>query len=163
MNRALERLVTLRVRHVMNHEIVQVRASDTMAQAAVLLAEHDISGVPVADEQGRCVGMLSAADFVSRESDHETTSQPSVGEPYTWVRGKDGSLCLESCPDGTVNAHMSPSVQTVSANASMLDAGRMMCAQHIHRLPVLDEDGRAVGMVSSLDLVAAMVGISEEY
>ncbi len=163
MNRAFERLVTLRVRHVMSPEVVQLRVSDTMATAAVTLADHHISGVPVADEQGRCVGILSAADFVNRESKHESAPPPDVGEPFSWVRESGGSLCLQHIPEGVVGAHMSRAVQTISADASMLEAGRIMCAEHVHRLPVLDSDGRAVGLVSSLDLVAAMIGIAEEH
>ena len=44
----------------------------------------------------------------------------------------------------------------------MIDAAREMCAQHVHRLPVVDAGGKVVGLVSSLDLVAAMVGALEE-
>jgi CBS domain-containing protein len=57
---------------------------------------------------------------------------------------------------------MAPAVQGIAAHTSLVEAGRIMCAQHIHRLPVLDDQGRPQGMVTSLDIVAAVVKAVEE-
>ena len=52
---------------------------------------------------------------------------------------------------------MSPVVQYISQDATLIQAARMMCTEHIHRLVVLAEDQRTVGFMTSLDLAAAMV------
>jgi CBS domain-containing protein len=57
---------------------------------------------------------------------------------------------------------MSPSVWSIDADATLIDAARLMCGKHIHRLPVLNREGKVVGVISSLDLVAAMVHAVEE-
>ena len=157
MNSAIERLLRLSVKDLMAKDVVVVSSHSTMADAAETLSKNSISGVPVVDEQGRCVGILSAADFVRREilreesSDHELT-QETPAHAYQ-VRLVAGEL---------VSAHMTSAVQSVDADRSLIEAGRIMCADHVHRLPVLDEFGHVVGMVSSLDLVAASIHAIEE-
>jgi CBS-domain-containing membrane protein len=57
---------------------------------------------------------------------------------------------------------MSPSVQSVDAGASLVAAARMMCTAHLHHLPVIDEEDRPIGILSTLDVVAAMVNAVDE-
>jgi predicted transcriptional regulator len=61
-----------------------------------------------------------------------------------------------------VQYHMSSAVQTIEHNCSLLDAGRNMCGQHIHRLIALDERSAPVGILSSLDIVATVISAVEE-
>ena len=61
-----------------------------------------------------------------------------------------------------VASRMSRSVQSIAADATVIEAARAMCAEHVHHLPVLDEDRCVLGLVSSLDIVAAMVHAVEE-
>jgi CBS-domain-containing membrane protein len=61
-----------------------------------------------------------------------------------------------------VRTYMSPSVRSIDADATLIDAARAMCGKHVHRLPVLDARGKVVGLISSLDLVAAVVHAIEE-
>lgn len=160
MNSAIERLLHLRVADVMTRNVVQVPADETMDKTAELLNQHDISGAPVVDELGRCVGVISGSDFVLRERARKGAAsgvervlvQDAPGRPYH----------IEDIAEDRVSEHMSADVQTVAANASLMDAARIMCSEHIHRVVVLDRDDRPVGLVSSLDVVAAMVHAVEE-
>jgi CBS-domain-containing membrane protein len=164
MNSAIERLLTLRVRDVMNPNVVQIRSSHTMAEAAALLAEHCISGAPVVDEQGRCVGILSAADYVHRECQQGTRRESCLGgqEHILVQEAPESPMSIDAVSESLVRQHMTAAVQAVDLDRPILDAARRMCAAHVHRLPVLDDGGRAVGVVSSLDIVAAMVKSIEE-
>ena len=157
MNSAIERLLRLSVKHVMAKDVVVIASHATMARAAETLSTSGISGAPVVDEQAHCVGILSAADFVQREAsreeetEHELT-QESPARPYQ----------VSVVADDLVSAHMTSAVQSIAEDASLIDASRVMCNGHVHRLPVLDEAGHVVGMVSSLDLVAATIHAIEE-
>ena len=62
---------------------------------------------------------------------------------------------------GTTNRNMASAEQSIAADASLLEAGRVMCAAHVHRIPVLDGE-RVVGIVSTMDIVAAMVNVVDE-
>jgi CBS-domain-containing membrane protein len=154
MNSAIQRLQQLCVADVMRREVVEVSANQTMTDAAKKLGEHDISGAPVVDEQGRCVGMLSALDFVRRETKLNSASYLS-GCPIQAAEIQHGA-------NESVRAFMSTAVQSVHARVPLIEAARMMCGAHIHRLPVLDARGRAIGMVTSMDLVAAIVHTIDE-
>jgi CBS-domain-containing membrane protein len=155
MNSAIERLIGLRVADVMNHTVVTVSESDDMQLAAQRIFDAQVTGAPVVNAVGECVGMLSASDFVGRDAGrHELQllTRRSPNEPYS----------IECLNDNLVGTHMSPIVQTVSEESAVLDAARIMCREGIHRLVVVDGRKHPVGIVSTLDLVAAMVAAIEE-
>ena len=155
MNSAIERLVGLRVEDIMNTELLTVSESDQMLDAAKRIYAAEVTGAPVVNSLGECVGVISATDFVARDAGaHElqmlTRSSPK--EPYR----------IEYLNDNLVGTHMSPLVQTIRRDALAVAAGRIMCAEGIHRLIVVDEHKHPVGIVSTLDLVATMVAAIEE-
>ena len=113
------------------------------------------------DETGRCVGMLSAADFVRREATRGDTTS-CVGTRSAGADEAEAALNLPELDTDTVSDHMAAGVQSVSADATLMQAARVMCAAHVHRLPVLDAGGAPVGMMTSLDIVAALVQAMEE-
>lgn len=163
MNSAIERLLTLRVSDVMNSPVMTISESATMSDAARIIAENDVTGLPVIDVTGRCVGILSTTDFAMREH-----RKSSVDEnlDFGWQRSVEGGnnepFHIETIAEDRVGEHMSPAVQTVNETASLVNAARIMCREHIHRLLIIDQDERPVGMISSLDLVAALVAAIEE-
>ncbi len=69
---------------------------------------------------------------------------------------------LPSSDDDLVSTHMSPIVKTISKDAMILAAARVMCNEGIHRLVVIDDQRRPIGIVSTLDLVASIVAAIEE-
>jgi CBS-domain-containing membrane protein len=149
---------SLHVEDVMTRNVVTVMANNTMAEAADVLSEHYISGAPVIDDQGRCVGVLSSTDFVHSKAE-ELEGVSGVGH-FLSSRHPSGLYSIDEVRHDLVRRHMSQAVQTIDEHAPLLQAARCMCREHVHRLIVLDQRSTPVGVLSSLDLVAAM--ISEE-
>lgn len=139
MNDAVVRLKSLLVQDVMARQVVEIRADQKMSRAAEMFTEHEIAAAPIVDQDGSCIGILSATDFLKRDRRSAGRSQ-----------------------DEAVTAHMSSAVQTVSASAPLLSAARMMDAQHVHRLVVLDADERPIGVISTMDIVAALLNALDE-
>ena len=163
MNSAIERLLGLHVVDVMHSPVAVVQENASMADAAKILAENSVTGAPVVDVQGRCVGMLSTTDFALREARHASTAPPSLLNWQQVVPGSEESpLQVESFHEDRVGEHMSLAVQTINETATLINAGRVMCREHIHRLVIVDAESRPVGVVSSLGLVAAMIAAMEE-
>ena len=162
MYAAIDRLRTLKVSDVMAKNVVVVSVNQTMEEAARQFTSNDISSAPVIDEQGRCVGMLSAADYLKRDCPRqEQGGTPTAMPGHSLVRDEsNGSLQIVAARD-TVNCYMSSAVQSIAADTSLLKAGRMMCTAHLHRVPVLDGE-RVVGIVSTMDIVAAMLNAVDE-
>jgi CBS-domain-containing membrane protein len=164
MNTLFDRLATLRVADVMNREVVSVPSSLSMDDAAQRMSAHAVTSVPVVDDQGRCVGMLSAADFLRRDCrGHEpSTGRALSGSEHRLARPTYEPLSIERIEECDVHRHMATAVQSIRSDAAVVDAARIMCAAHLHRLPVLDDIGRPVGIVSSLDLVSVMINAMDE-
>jgi CBS domain-containing protein len=165
MNSAIERLLSLRVSQVMSRRVVDISPHQTLAEAASLLSKHGLSGAPVVDELGRCVGMLTATDFLAQESHQSRAGEDGslAGIEHTLnTETADESLHIDTVNYELVRHHMTTNIQAIDENATMLAAARAMCAGHIHRLPVLDQQGHVLGLVSSLDIVAALVQAIEE-
>lgn len=173
MNSAIERLLSLRVQDVMSDSPVQLNVTGSMSEAAKTLQRHSISGAPVADDRGQCVGMLTAVDFithmltapspVSSSASTAEVSGTTVEEETVLVQDAPGEpYHVEMLGSDIVQNFMTPNVKSIAATMPIMEAARAMCGSHIHRLVVLDEQGRSIGMVSSIDLVAAMVKAVEE-
>jgi len=143
MDIAVDRLMTLKVKDVMTRRVICVVTDQSLSAAAGLFLEKGISGAPVVDELGRCVGMLSAIDYVRRA--HVLQSDETL----------DASV-------DRVAEEMSSGVRSVQPEQTLLTAARIMCEKHVHRLPVLDLDGKPVGLITSMDVVAALVNAIDE-
>jgi predicted transcriptional regulator len=160
MNSAIERLLTLRVSDVMSRNVVSVEAAETMRRAAGTLTQHFISGAPVVDKQGQCIGMLSATDFMQCVA--ELPEDVSAGETDNRNGNRDVPHACPMPATDSVASHMSALVQPVEASQPLTQAARLMCQNHIHRLVVLDREGQPTGMLTSLDIVAAVINAVEE-
>ena len=164
MNSAIERLLSLRVEDIMSKQVVQIPAHESMTHAAEVFAKHRISGAPVVDEQGRCVGILTGADFVMRQKVQEAAGESPAGavEHVLVQDTPEQPFHIEEVAEDMVSTHMSTGVQSIAESESLMTAARALCAAHIHRLVVLDEGNRPKGVISTLDIVAAMIHAIEE-
>lgn len=150
MNAVVERLNGLMVRDCMARDVVRVSQRQHMAEAADLMVRHELSSTPVVDEEGVCTGILSAADFLRRDAALAVASQAPHRARPAWT------------PDDVAGTYMSTGVQTVAPTTPLLQAARIMCSQHVHRLPVLDHHGKPIGMLSTMDVVAALLHVLSE-
>jgi CBS domain-containing protein len=149
---AMERLRNMRVEQVMATDVISIHEGSTMYEAAKLMHDCGITGAPVVDDYGRCVGVLSASDFVESKIEQNCGCVTHVATTYD-----RSGLTREVLDNECVRAHMSPKIQTIREHRSIVDAGQLMCEEHIHRLLVVDRQNRPVGIVTSLDLVSALV------
>lgn len=151
MNNALDRLRMLCVADVMTRNVVTLYSQQSMLDVARKFVEHDVVAAPVVDERGRCVGFFSAADFLRREL--KLRQEAVVG---------DQGMLHQSGQASEVHRFMSSTVQSLRPGEPLVKAARMMCEQHLHRVPVVDDQGRVVGIVSTMDVVAALINALDE-
>jgi len=161
MNSAIERLLSLRVQDVMSKHVLTLGVHQNMCEAAAKLTEKGVSGAPVVDESQRCVGVLSTTDFVMMHL-MSSFAEPLAGREHTLQAGDDGTFHVEDVCEEAVSRHMSSGVQSIAGDATLMQAARIMYTEHVHRLPVLDSAGHVLGVLSSLDIVAALIHAIEE-
>lgn len=163
MNSAIERLLSLRVRDVMHSDVITVESSATMGQAAAKLSKYEITGAPVVNDAGKCVGVLSASDFALRAAERPVPSKSfELGFETIMVKKTAAAIDAASVDSDLVADHMSPVVQTISQDAPIMNAARVLTGEHIHRLVIVDDGKRPTGVLTALDLVACLVGVIEE-
>ncbi len=94
MDIAVDRLMTLKVKDVMTRKVICVAKNQRLSDAAGLFLEKGISGAPVIDEHGRCVGVLSAIDYVRRAHAAAARGRKSIRPRSAWA----GRCRRESAP-----------------------------------------------------------------
>lgn len=117
----------------MVREVVTVRPDTDAYDAIALLLKHRISGMPVVDESGKLVGILSEIDCLETLIDSRYHNMPTA----------------------LVKDLMSRDLQTVSPDTDILKIAELFLHERYRRLPVLDK-GRLVGQVSRRDVLRAL-------
>ena len=151
---------------IMTKSVACLRPSDRIADAVNLFLRDQISGAPVVDEAGVCVGVLTATDIVSFEEKREQT--PTVGgktacRPFdSWAWGADwwhqfGRLSKEIQPhlEEPVSEYMTRGLVSVTEDTPIGVIMRQMTDAHVHRVLVLDTERRLVGIITTMDVLAA--------
>lgn len=135
---------------VMSTNPISIGPDADLHAAARLLGENKVSGLPVVDDERRVVGLISEADVLSMTGIHRTHTFRDVvrhvlGEPVP--RRRQGTR---------VGDFMTSPAITITPDADIRDAARMLDEKRVKRLPVVDDDHRLVGVISRADIVKAM-------
>ena len=164
MKTTLDPLETLRVSDAMSKNIVEVCTHHSMEEVAARMVENEVSGVVVVNDQGRCVGVLSTSDFVKRDFRRFQADKESFDpeEHELAPTGAGGTLEISGTASDRAEMYMSPAVQSIDPDSPLFAAAKMMVLEHVHRLPVLDEGGHPVGLLTSTDLLTVLVNAHEE-
>jgi len=126
----------LLVADLMTMDPVTIAVDASIEDAVRLCRANVVSGLPVTDDDGELVGVISQTDLVSIQDS-------AIGR---LIRSNRSGL--------RVGEVMSSPAITVPMTASLREAARVMRESHIHRVVALDDDGRPVGVLSSSDFVA---------
>jgi CBS domain-containing protein len=146
--------MTLVVRDVMTRTVVAVPPSLPLKEVARLLVEHRISGVPVIDDHGAVLGVVSEADLLLKEQGPDAVRH----RRFAWLLGESSEMrtLAKKLAAATAEEAMTTPAATIEAGRSTTAAAELMVERGVNRLPVV-EDGRLVGLVSRADLVRAFV------
>jgi CBS-domain-containing membrane protein len=128
------------VADVMTKDVVKVSPSTPFKTCADLLRVHGVSAMPVIVADSRIIGIVSEADLLRKEA------RLSVRERYERPdRISDSALRAAEL--------MTSDVVTIGPGATLPEAARLMHQRHVKRLPVVDSEGRLVGIVSRSDVL----------
>jgi CBS domain-containing protein len=134
------------VQDVMTRTVVVVRGSTPFKQVVAKMQEYRVSAVPVVDDDGRLVGIVSEGDLILKE-DLQLEGDPRL------LEGKQHRIDREK-HSGLVAAQlMTTPVVTVTPDAPLGEAARLMHRHQVKRLPVVGPGGEVLGIVSRADLL----------
>jgi CBS domain-containing protein len=135
-----------RVSDVMTTQVVSVRPDTGYQRVADLLVQHAISAVPVVSEAGVVLGVVSEVDLLPK------LNYPDRVPAHPLVSRRRRAANRRALGDTAGDLMTSPA-ETIGMGASLAQVARRLEAARVRRLPVVDDAGRLVGIVSRRDLV----------
>lgn len=118
---------------LMTIDVIAVSADTGLREAARLMFRNRVSGLPITDDNGTLIGIISEADFLRLEVERQEGTRDQ---------------------GDTVGDVMSRGVVTVRPNVEIYEAAKIMAVQEVKRLPVVDDDDRLLGVISRADIVS---------
>jgi CBS domain-containing protein len=147
------------IRDVMTTSVLTVRPDTPLKDVARLLIDSDVSGVPVVDDGGAVLGVVSEGDFLVKEQGPQALRHRRLarllGESEATQR-QIGKLAARTAGE----AMTAPAI-TIEPSRSIQHAAAVMTERRVNRLPVV-ESGRLIGIVTRSDLVRAYLRTDEE-
>ena len=141
----------MNVGEAMSKDVVTTRPEVALEEAAALLLRRGVSGLPVVDEDGELVGILSETDLVAKTASGEDADGALARLVYLDLVEP---AKLEAATAGQA---MSAPAVTIDSTEPLHDAARRMLKVRINRLPVV-HDGELVGILTRADIVRALAG-----
>ena len=141
---------------VMTRDVKTVKPDTPLGEVAALLVEHDISGVPVVDDEGHIVGIISEADLVNEKK--RKAAIPKIGLFGLWTIPMETleKAYHEGCSLMAKDL-MTRKVITATEDTPLSELAEIMVTKHINRIPIV-RDGKLVGIVARSDLVRGQCG-----
>jgi len=142
---------------IMTKKVIVVHPETEIVQAARLLLEHHINGLPVVDQEGHLEGMICQDDLI--------TQQKKIPLPSYFIlldsliplfSQKDIEKALKKMAAITVAEAMSPDPITVEPSTDLEEIATLMVKHTIHTVPVIDQ-GRLVGIIGKEDILKTLM------
>ena len=142
---------------VMTRDPITVRPETSITEVIQAIADRKISGLPVVDETGKLVGVISETDLMWQETGVTPPAYIMILDSVIYLENptryqKD----LHKALGQTAGEVMSRDPTTITADKPISDAAKVMHDRNIRRLLVLDTTGHLVGILTRGDIVRAM-------
>lgn len=147
------------VRDVMTTGVIVVKESTPLKEVAQILIDKGISGVPVVDEAGTVVGVVSEGDLLFKETGPDVVRKHRLGRLFG--DQKTAAARERKLQATTAGEAMTSPAIAIRPSQTLAEAARLMTGQLVNRLVVLDGQ-KLVGIVTRADLVRALVRTDDE-
>ncbi len=135
--------------------------TDSVMAAARMLIDSGLPGLPVL-EDSRLVGLLTETNLISQEAEVETPSSLGILDAlFSFDIGRHFDDEMRAVLATTVEGLMTTRVTTVLPEATLTQVATVMADRHINPVPVVDRDGRLIGIVSRRDVVRMVAALDE--
>lgn len=140
-----------KVASVMTQPVITTSPDALYKDVVTLLTASGISAVPVVDETGHPLGVVSEADVLAKQEFHGGT------DPLSWLAGRRRRTRRRKAAGVTAADLMTSPVVTIGADEPLTVAARRLAEKRVRRLFVIDDDGVAIGVVSRHDILGTFL------
>lgn len=142
---------------VMTPDPVTVTPETSLNEAIHILAERRITGLPVVNDEGTLVGVLSESDLMWQTTGVDLPAYIMLLDSVIYLKNPNQyQQELHKALGQQVKDVMTDKVVTTSPEQSIRDAAHLMHERHVRRLPVVDAAGQLVGILTRGDIVREM-------
>lgn len=145
-----------KINSVMSTDVATVRVTTPFKDIVRTLEQRDVSAVPVVDDAGHVIGVVSQADLLIKQGAQE----PEWSHSFLSVMRRRRSARRAAAT--TAGELMTTPAVTIDGRATVVRAARVLNRHQLKRLPVVDSDGKLVGIVSRKDLLAVFLRKDED-
>lgn len=135
-----------KAKDIMTKNVVSVKRNASLPEIAEIMASHEISGVPVVDEENKVIGVISEKDFLSPMG-----AKSSMGIIARLLKDK-GDITMPMLNQRAEDIMTSPPL-TVREDATISEIADIFSVKNINRVPVLNEKGKLAGIISRADVI----------
>jgi len=144
----------------MSKNVITISPEDSISDAIEKMAKNNISGLIVVEEE-KVVGVISESDvlrvFKSEIPEISTSTNATLSIFLILEKGIKAINEMKKIGKLKVKNLMSKRVFYVKPEDTILEAARIMSKKDVRRLPVIDENGKLVGVISRTDILRALV------
>jgi CBS domain-containing protein len=130
-------MIDVEIGQIMTETVVTVTESQSLVDAGAVMTDADIKSAIVSDAEDRPIGILTSTDFVDLAADGDTPAESSVG------------------------TYMTDDIVTATPDTPVREAANLMVEHNISHLPVVQDDDRLTGMVTTTDVAAYVSGLND--
>ncbi|HRX04063.1 MAG: CBS domain-containing protein [Anaerolineae bacterium] len=148
----------MNVADIMTKEVISVRADTKVGEIARLFREYQLSGLPVVNDANEPIGVVTELDMISRHAQPQLPTYLPLLGAYIPLRRKEYRESLRRITGVVAQDIMTSPVNTIGPDVSIEELATQMISNRSNPLPVVDESGRMIGVVSRTDVL----GVFEE-
>ncbi len=149
--------MTKTVADIMTADPITVEPQTSLTTAIQILAEKQITGLPVVNERGELVGVISESDLMWKETGVDTPPYIMFLDSVIYLQNPARyDKEIHKALGQTVGEVMSDKPITIEPNATIREAAHLMHEKHVRRLPVVDTLGKVIGILTRGDIIRTM-------
>lgn len=143
---------------IMEQNVYSVTKDVKVDKVIEILLKNKISGVPVVDRDNKVIGVVTEADLIEKEKEPRLPSYIEVLGSIIYIEGvKKYEDELKKMVATNVEEIMTTDVLTVHQEAEVEDIAKIMVEQKVNRVPVVDDKGSLVGIISRNDMIKLLL------
>lgn len=146
----------MKAKEIMTKDVVTVKKEMTIEELARLFTRHRISGAPVADEEGKLIGIVTENDLIKMEQRLHIPTVVTILDAVIYLgSSKKFEEDIKRMAATKVEDIYKKDVVTITENATIQEIATIMSEKNIHHLPVVRK-GKLVGIIGKKDIVRAI-------
>ena len=148
----------LKAQDIMSQDVITIHCQTSVKELAKLLTDHHISGVPVVDEAGKVIAVVTESDLIDQSKKLHIPTVITILDSVFYLENPDKMEAEMKKIAGTkVGDICSGPPKIVAPETTLDEIATIMAEKNIHTIPVLDQE-KLVGIIGKKDIIATLTG-----